>query len=156
MRNDEQKRDNREYMRKRRTDPVYRELEYRRNAEYRKKHRPQINANVRRYRDEKRKDPKFRERESEQTRAAYVRLRTRLFEMYGSVCQCCGETERAFMELDHVNGGGGKHLTETSPVTVYRQILRAGYSAEYQLLCANCNRGRQRAGGICPHQMKPA
>ena len=87
------------------------------------------------------------------TRANYRRLRDRLFAGYGSTCACCGETERAFLELDHVNGGGKKHYASfTSPLSLYREVILAGFPPIYRLLCANCNRGRQRSGGVCPHQ----
>ena len=58
-----------------------------------------------------------------------------------------------FLELDHVNGGGAKHYKECkNAATAYRQILALGGSPDYRLLCANCNSGRQRNGGICPHK----
>lgn len=33
------------------------------------------------------------------------------------------------------------------------EIIAAGFPAEYQILCFNCNIGRSRNGGRCPHAM---
>ena len=86
-------------------------------------------------------------------RQAYRALRDRLFAGYGNACACCGERERDFLELDHVNGGGKKHYaSHKSPASLYREVIMAGSPPIYRLLCANCNRGRQRKGGVCPHQ----
>ena len=35
------------------------------------------------------------------------------------------------------------------------QIIKAGWPKDrYQLLCSNCNQGKRRNGGICPHKTK--
>ena len=60
-------------------------------------------------------------------------------------------SERLFLEVDHVNGGGAKHYREHTAIAVYNDLIRAGFPSTFQLLCSNCNRGRQRNGGICPH-----
>ena len=144
----------REQMRRWRANPENAARELAKNREYSKNNREKINAIVRRYRERQKDKPEYRERQSKNTRAAYARLRDKIFQEYGNECACCGETESCFFEIDHVNGGGKKHLTSKSPVSVYREILAAGCPPIYQLLCANCNRGRQRNGGVCPHQLK--
>ena len=85
------------------------------------------------------------------------RLRGEMLAAYGNACACCGETEQAFLQLDHVNGGGRQHILRLKGATVelYNSLKKEGWpKAEYQLLCANCNWGRQREGGLCPHQRK--
>lgn len=73
---------------------------------------------------------------------------------YGGKCSCCGESEHAFLSIDHVNGGGGKHRREIgSSSTLYRNIIREGFPKTFQLLCHNCNHGRYINGGICPHKL---
>ena len=84
----------------------------------------------------------------------YLKLRTKLFDGYGNKCVCCGETEPLFLELDHVHGGGAKEYKATNPANVYRRLIKENFPAGYQLLCSNCNRGRQRNGGTCPHQVE--
>lgn len=39
------------------------------------------------------------------------RLRDAAFEAYGGAfCKCCGNTWRECLQMDHINGGGNKHL----------------------------------------------
>lgn len=33
-------------------------------------------------------------------------------------------------------------------------IITAGFPPEYQIQCFNCNLGRARNGGVCPHQAR--
>lgn len=84
--------------------------------------------------------------------SSYRKLRNALIAAYGGVCKCCGESEVMFLEIDHINGGGAKHLRSKPPATIYREMLENYQPTEYQVLCSNCNRGRQRNGGVCPHQ----
>ena len=152
MRTDEQKVKAREAMRKKRSDPIYHAYELERNRQYLRNNRAKRNESVRRYRARQMHNPEYRVQQSLNQQASYVRLRDRIFAAYGNVCACCGETERAFFEIDHVNGGGKKHLHSKSPITIYREMLKEGCPPIYRLLCANCNRGRQRNGGMCPHE----
>lgn len=73
---------------------------------------------------------------------------------YGGRCACCGETERAFLTIDHVNGGGGQERKGLGYGNrrLLLKIIKAGFPSEYQCLCFNCNCGRQRTRGICPHR----
>jgi hypothetical protein len=80
-----------------------------------------------------------------------------VIEHYGSRCVCCGETNRGFLTIDHINNDGAelrKKLHGKSGVSFYRWIYKNGYPDWLQVLCYNCNFGRQRAGGICPHHVK--
>ncbi len=67
-------------------------------------------------------------------------------------CVCCGETILAFLAIDHVNGGGSKHRQETGGGGFYVWLKRNGYPDGFQVLCHNCNFGRQINGGTCPHR----
>lgn len=78
-----------------------------------------------------------------------------LYEYYGNKCACCGETEMKFLSIDHVNGGGNKHRKNFcggSSIGLMIEIKRRGYPPEFQLLCMNCNSGKYRNGGVCPHK----
>lgn len=74
---------------------------------------------------------------------------------YGGKCACCGETEFIFLTLDHVNQDGASDRRERGyncSARHYRDIQREGYpKGKYQILCFNCNCGRQLNGGVCPH-----
>lgn len=83
-----------------------------------------------------------------------------LIAAYGGVCACCGETEAAFLTLDHVGGGGGKHRQTfrdkgQNHVQHIRQELKAaGWPRDkYRLLCMNCQFGYMH-GRTCPHQLR--
>jgi hypothetical protein len=85
--------------------------------------------------------------------AYHRRLRQQVLAGYGNRCACCGETNSGFLSLDHVNGGGRKHRQELgSAPMVWLAAIKAGFPAEYQVLCYNCNLGRQFNGGKCPHE----
>ena len=79
-------------------------------------------------------------------------------EIYGGRCACppCGETQPLFLEIDHVNNDG--YLDRQQPghqsgsTTFLRKLVKIGVPLpEYQLLCSNCNQGKRRNGGVCPH-----
>jgi hypothetical protein len=86
-----------------------------------------------------------------------------LIAAYGGKCSCCGESEPAFLTLDHVGGGGAAHRRaikkksegRANVTRKLRQELKAqGWPKDkYRLLCMNCNfaTGHKKA---CPHQLK--
>ncbi len=100
----------------------------------------------------------------EKQRAANQKYFDLIYEHYGKICVCCGETEMAFLTLDHINGDGaeqrksatGKNGTSTNwRFWMVRRAQKTGaWPTDLQILCYNCNCGRQRNGGICPHQLK--
>lgn len=107
-------------------------------------------------------DPKFKEQSNTRTYAWRAQNRRELVaaihEIYGGRCACppCGESEPLFLEIDHVNNDG--NLDRKNPghqsgsTTFLRKLVKAGVPLpEYQLLCSNCNQGKRRNGGICPH-----
>jgi hypothetical protein len=84
----------------------------------------------------------------------YRKLRDLVFSKYGGYrCSCCGETEVMFLEIDHINGGGNKHRKETN-YSVYQWIKNNNFPFGFQVLCHNCNKGKYRNGGVCPHKEK--
>lgn len=77
-------------------------------------------------------------------------IRQELITAFGGACECCGETIPLFLTVDHVNNDGASETHRG--VTFYRKVLREGCPKEkYRLLCFNCNCGRARNKGICPH-----
>jgi hypothetical protein len=94
-----------------------------------------------------------------------LQLKIQAFEAYGGCkCACCGVTDPEFLTLDHINLDGGSHRREVSPngknwgwggYQIYRQLRRKGFPPGYQVLCMNCNFGKTRNKGICPHK-KPS
>ncbi len=76
----------------------------------------------------------------------------RVYEAYGGfICACCGETEEAFLSIDHVNNDGAEHRRQVDRRNMYKWLDKNGFPEGYQILCMNCNFGKARNGGICPH-----
>jgi len=75
---------------------------------------------------------------------------------YGNQCSCCGEEQILFLQLDHIDGDGNKHRKRINKYgsTFFKWIIDNNFPNNFKLLCANCNTGRYRNGGICPHQDK--
>lgn len=98
------------------------------------------------------------------TRLARLRsqeLKSKVYSAYGNQCSCCGEEEREFLQLDHINNDGNedrrlvfKGRNKGNYATFYRHVLNLGCPKSlYQLLCANCNWAK-RCNSVCPHERK--
>lgn len=85
------------------------------------------------------------------------RLKDEVFTFYGGyTCKCCGETERKFLTIDHIDGGGNDHRRSEMGGGTYicRWIKKNNFPSLFQVLCYNCNLGKSRNNNICPHQEK--
>lgn len=84
-----------------------------------------------------------------------------IFEIYGGQCACCGETNPLFLSLDHIARDGAEHRKRYAGqnsrsragngARVMRDAIRQPDKTRFRILCFNCNLGRERNGGICPH-----
>ena len=81
-------------------------------------------------------------------------LRDAAIEAYGGYkCACCGETEPLFLTIDHVNNDGNKHRKEVKGTTgLLTWLKKNNYPKGFQVLCMNCNWGKARNRGVCPHK----
>lgn len=72
---------------------------------------------------------------------------------YGGRCMCCGETETAFLCIDHIhNDGASERKQGIKGSALYTRLRKLGYPKDrYQLLCHNCNIAKQIEGS-CPHR----
>lgn len=70
------------------------------------------------------------------------------------LCSCCGEKMIKFLTIDHINGNGCKERKATKHFGsgFYVWLRKNSYPEGYRVLCYNCNCGRARNNGICPHQ----
>jgi hypothetical protein len=78
-----------------------------------------------------------------------LRRRAKLLEIYGGVCACCGETNPLFLTIDHINNDGYK---KTSSSAALGDAVKNIDKSKYQTLCFNCNCGKNRNKGVCPHK----
>jgi len=114
-----------------------------------------------------------REKFLETQRRCYHKARFEALQRYSSKapkCACCGESELAFLCLDHVNGDGAEHrrkigMAQGTAAQVHNQgqkvnvggnglpywLKKNNWPEGFQVLCYNCNSAK-RVDGICPHQ----
>lgn len=101
----------------------------------------------------------LREAESAKTRRLSAVVKEQVFSAYGGYrCNCCGETEPSFLSIDHVRNDGAQmrrdKLHGRSGTAFYVWLRRTGFPEGFQVLCMNCQFGKHKNGGICPHQGK--
>lgn len=86
------------------------------------------------------------------------RKRQEALSKYGGKCTCCGEKIIEFLCFDHVNNDGNQHRKIIkSSRKFYYQLCKNEINESFQILCFNCNMGRQFFGGkekLCPHKIK--
>lgn len=81
-----------------------------------------------------------------------LRWKRETLAFYGGACACCGESDHRFLTFDHVNGGGREHRANEAYTDMLRWLRANRHPEGYQVLCWNCNSGRQINGGVCPHK----
>lgn len=91
-------------------------------------------------------------------KARKQRIKDAVFAAYGGYrCNCCGETERRFLTIDHIHNDGAAWRKATlgsrlaTGARTYRWLMTHGFPKGHQVLCMNCNFGKRMNGGICPH-----
>ena len=99
----------------------------------------------------------LRAAEADKTKRNQDRCREQVFASYGGYkCNCCNQTERMFLSIDHINNDGaterrsGKYNGGGS--AFYSWLRKMGFPEGYQVLCMNCQVGKHKNGGVCPHQ----
>lgn len=96
-------------------------------------------------------------------KAESVKVKAAVFAAYGGyICRCCGETEKAFLTIDHVNNDGNvwrrekigkfKGRTTGGGYPTYRWLVKHEFPDGFQVLCMNCQFGKRMNDGVCPHQ----
>jgi len=96
-------------------------------------------------------------KQQERRRVKHLKLKNAAIDNYGVVCQCCGESERAFLTIDHINNDGAEHRRNTNVGgghNLYQWLKNNDYPEGFQVLCMNCNFSKHTNGGICIHQEK--
>lgn len=102
------------------------------------------------YADNSEKANKRRAKDREHQR----KLRQRQFEIYGSVCACCGCVDQRVLELAHKNNDGAQDRRENGYYGSLRRAVKHPNHDRYEILCANCNEGAAHNGDVCPHKTR--
>lgn len=117
-----------------------------RESKYHKKWREKNKKYYKRYKDKWYRDNSLRLRDYR------LHVKQTVYDNYGNKCNCCGETEKKFLTIDHVNNDGYKTRNGGGGTDkLYRQIIKEKFPDKYQILCYNCNLGKARNNGSCPH-----
>jgi hypothetical protein len=76
----------------------------------------------------------------------------------GRFCACCGVDEILFLSLDHINNDGAAHRrsmghkARKAGEAVWFWLKKHKFPPGMQVLCMNCNFGKMRNKGTCPHK----
>lgn len=95
--------------------------------------------------------PKYRSQQRSYRNAKRAELKAAVLAHYGGACACCGEREPMFLTIDHINDDGAEQRKRLGLIDTWKWVHNNNYPAGYQMLCYNCNAGRYRNGGVCPH-----
>lgn len=98
-----------------------------------------------------------REKRLAQFRESYERSKIAVLAHYGNRCACCGESEALFLTVDHIDNDGHRFRKKNNDGihnNVCYWLVRNGFPEGFQVLCMNCNQGKHRNGGVCPHVTK--
>jgi hypothetical protein len=109
--------------------------------------------------DKYRHNEEYRAKQAEYQRRYRQKLKEKVFAAYGGFrCACCGETEHLFLSLDHINNDGctmrkyGGH--PSSAYQFYNWLKQNNFPPDFEVLCMNCNHGKSRNNGVCPHKTR--
>jgi hypothetical protein len=146
-------------------------------ARYRERNREKVNQRMRDWRDNNRDKYReqsrecrnrklasddneavaaFRAAEAAKTKRIQQRVKDEVFNAYGGYqCACCGEIKPLFLSIDHVHNNGAierkSGLYRSSGTGFYQWLRKNKFPAGYQVLCMNCQVGKHKNGGVCPH-----
>jgi len=107
---------------------------------WQEKNREKANGYVRKYYFKHRNLCLFKDK------IAREKLRKEILLHYGGKCACCGFSDldfkiynHSFLSIDHINGGGTKHMKKIKRGTLYKWIKRNKYPSGFRVLCMGCN-----------------
>jgi len=111
-----------------------------------------LNWNQRKYRENK----EHRELWKTKRRIRELENKIIVFKKYsGEVpkCACCGESNMKFLTIDHMIGKGIDQRKEgIYGVTLITWLIKNDFPPGFQVLCFNCNCGKNVNHGVCPHK----
>jgi len=68
-----------------------------------------------------------------------TKLRKAVFDLLGWKCFRCNFDKVGALQIDHVEGGGGRHKASFHDANAYHRAILEAKGVGFQILCANCN-----------------
>lgn len=148
---------------------AYKQKDKERHQEYSRRYRARLGDVYRERCVEKRKQSisemsdkelaEFRQKERDKSARIVAELRRQVFNAYGGFkCACCGEENPLFLSIDHVDNDGAEMRKNgvhgRGGTAFYQWIRKNSFPGGFQVLCMNCNVGKHRNGGVCPHKQQ--
>lgn len=101
----------------------------------------------------------IRAAEADKTKRNQARVKDLVYAAYGGyICACCKETEPMFLSIDHVDNDGAAErrsgVYKGGGSAFYNYVKKQGFPPKYQVLCMNCQVGKHKNKGVCPHQTR--
>lgn len=96
---------------------------------------------------------KYKSQQREYRNAKRLEIRNAVLLHYGSRCDCCHEPQPLFLTIDHIGGNGWEHRRQIGKTDMWIWLHHNDYPDGFRILCFNCNAGRYRNGGVCPHKV---
>ena len=57
--------------------------------------------------------------------------REEVYNAYGNVCACCGESEPAFLSIDHIDNDGASHRKKIG-AQIYRFLIKNNFPKNFK------------------------
>jgi hypothetical protein len=94
----------------------------------------------------------LRKNKADRVRRREVREKVIKYYSHGLMaCLCCGEDMEMFLTIDHLKNNGNAHK-RTFSGELYVWLVKHNFPRGFQVLCMNCNLGKAKNGGKCPHK----
>jgi len=124
------------------------------NLAYYEKNKDKVKKTNSEYRDSVKHTDEYRRKSRAYHASRHRELKIAALERIGMVCACCGESDIAFLTIDHVENDGHIHRKAINHVSVYAWLKQNDYECDHKLqtLCFNCNFAKRYNGGACPHK----
>ena len=101
--------------------------------------------------------PKFMEDQAQKVRVRTKTKKDQVYAAYGGYnCSCCGETEPSFLTIDHMYNNGAQMRREVhgpTGIMMLNWLIKNNFPEGFQILCWNCQWGKVKNNGVCPHQV---
>lgn len=97
----------------------------------------------------RKRNPEFYAKQLAKQKSDRTHTREKVLSAYGGKCRCCGEKNKEFLTVDHIDRDGRLHRMQGT-LSAYKDMLKNIDHKKYRILCMNCN-WAIRYGAICPH-----